>query len=329
MKNTLLWIGSIVCILLGLMAAPTSLVASLLFLIAGGYLSPIIRSKYLVNFSESFFMGKKAGAAVVSLLIVAAMLKIGTAQEEESAERAVKAYQGDPSAFLENAKKNADSKKFYLARGDLDKVIPSIPNNTALRDLRHEITLAEMRYDASEDKLYLFTEKDLITYKAIMGASAKTGEVEKQYTELAAQNVKKMLANKDIIGAKVQIDSLNRIVPNNSLSNSLNTLVATVEREIELREEASTKKKSEGSQQYVSQNSPTASTGGMSRVVSKVGSLIYLANGQTFAIERPTMLHIDGQIYPKGSGSPDYIQVGYQCRFTGDSFNVAEVFCKR
>lgn len=67
----------------------------------------------------------------------------------------------------------------------------------------------------------------------------------------------------------------------------------------------------------------------MSRVVAKVGSLIYLANQQTFAIERPTILHIDGTMYPKGSGSPDLIQVGYRCRFTGREYNVIEVFCKR
>jgi hypothetical protein len=76
-------------------------------------------------------------------------------------------------------------------------------------------------------------------------------------------------------------------------------------------------------------NQSTSSANEMSRVVSKVGSVIYLANQKTFIIERPTMLHIDGQIYPKGSGSPDYIQIGYRCRFTGTEYNVAEVFCER
>lgn len=332
MNKILLWIASIVCILMGLISLPTSIVASLSFLIAGAYLSPFVRSKYLANLSESIVMGKKAGIAIVSVLIVIAVAKIGGVQDEESIERTVKSYQTNPAAFLENVKNNADAKKFYLARGDLDRVIPSLPNDQALKNLRHEITLAEMKSDASNDKLYQFTEQDFARYKEIMGASAKTDDVQKQYTELATQNVNKLLAKEDTVGAKVQIDRLNKIAPSNSVAGNLNEQIATVDRKIKAREEALAKKKAEeeaAAQRNAMQSSSTSSVGGMSRVVSKVGSLIYLANGQTFAIERPTMLHIDGQIYPKGSGSPDYIQVGYRCRFTGDSYSVAEVFCER
>jgi len=65
------------------------------------------------------------------------------------------------------------------------------------------------------------------------------------------------------------------------------------------------------------------------RVVSKIGSVIYLER-DTFVIDRGTLLHIDGQMYPKGSGA-EYIQIGFRCKFIRERINamVTEVFCRR
>lgn len=344
MNKILLWIFSVIFILLGLLSVPTSLVASILFLIAGSYLSPIIRTKYLANLESTPLLGKKVGFAIVATLVVFAIIKIGDAQNADSAERTLKIYQSNPAEFIEKVKKNSEDKKFYLALGDLDKIIPNNPNDQTLKNLRHEITIAEIKFNASEEKLYLFDEKNLAKYKEVMGASANEDEIQKIYSEAATAFIKKMLSKEETISAKVAKDNLIKIAPNSKAVEEMTEQIAIVEQKIKAKEEAIAKKKAEeqaakmkAAEEEAAQRRDAmqkaaqsgSSVGGMSKVVSKVGSLIYLANGQTFAIERPTMLHIDGQIYPKGSGNPDYIQVGYRCRFTGEPFNVAEVFCDR
>ena len=169
-----------------------------------------------------------------------------------------------------------------------------------------------------------------------MGNSAKIEEIQQLYEDLASEKIKKLLAKEEAIEAKVAIDNLQKMFPNSKKITELKDQKDDLDKKIKIREEALARAKEAEARAKEAEEaarqkafSSASSANGLSRVVAKVGSLIYLANQKTFAIERPTILHIDGQMYPKGSGSPDYIQVGYRCRFLGSEFNVTEVFCER
>ena len=205
-----------------------------------------------------------------------------------------------------------------------------MPDDEKLKSLRHSAQISELKYIASKDELYLFSEEDFLQYKKIMGGSAKVDEVESLYSELAEAKAKKLIAKEDISGARVQVNNIKKISPTSKKIAPLTDQISSLEDKLKPKEATEDMTKKNAVQPSLSTLQPSGNAGdGLSKVVGKVGSLIYLANGKTFAIERPTMLHVDGQIYPKGSGNPDYIQIGYRCRFTGTEFEVAEVFCER
>lgn len=337
MKNIILWIFSIISLLMVLLSSATSIVASIIFLVAAIYLLPLFRSRYLEGTAGEFLLQSKASIVITLALFVFGFVQINTAQSDNSVERLVNRYQTNPAEFFAEIKKKMADKKFYSARPDIDKLLEKIPNDEQLKSLRHELLVDELKLNAAEDKLYMFDVKDLDNYKRVMGASAKTDEVQRLYEKLAAEKVKKLLANEKTAEASVQIDKLRKISPDSKAVNELSDQVAAVQKTIRAREEAAEQARKEAeakSRAAVAAASASSgggggSTAGLSRVVSKVGSLIYLANGQTFAIERPTMLHIDGTLYPKGSGDPDLIQIGYRCRYIGEQYAVIEVFCER
>lgn len=70
-----------------------------------------------------------------------------------------------------------------------------------------------------------------------------------------------------------------------------------------------------------------ASKSGKSKVVSKLGGLVFLANGQEFSVGPPTVLIIDGIVYPNPSAK--YIDEGNWCRFKAGSLYADEVICER
>ncbi|CAN1505847.1 hypothetical protein MCEKH45_00644 [Methylophilaceae bacterium] len=157
-------------------------------------------------------------------------------------------------------------------------------------------------------------------------------------------NISKQIADGDLFGANYDLKKYESLAKGNSAFADVQAkyLNAVEEKEAKDKKIAAAKaakekemaaaKEIEEQEQEITEQQATSSYSSdndLSKVVAKVGSLIYLANQKTFAIERPTILHINGQMYPQGSGSPDYIQVGYRCRFTGTEYNVAEVFCER
>ena len=94
-------------------------------------------------------------------------------------------------------------------------------------------------------------------------------------------------------------------------------------------EEAERKAEEEKEQQakaYAQSSNSSASSDNKSRVVSIVGWTVYLANGNKFILEKPTVLHVNDQIYPKADIA--FIQVGYRCSYTGDLIAI-EAFCER
>ena len=347
----------------------SSVIGPLLFFITGAYVSPIFRDRYLSKIKNSSIVQSRYFASTLNspyklifleILIVLVLLVIagGKSMVDDMNERSIKEYQSNAAGFADKIKQNVEAKQHFLALNNIDNLISLLPNDQALKTLRHEITIDEIKFHASEGKLYHFNKNDFEEYKDVMGTAAKTDEIQKQYTYQSVQYIKKMLAKKDFYEAKAQVKLINTHATNDKLEKELSEEIAA--QETKARNDAIALKKAEQEKadeesaarrkaadeesaarrkavsdafetaKAVSQNSNSGSNNGLSRVVAKVGSLIYLANQQTFAIERPTMLHIDGQIYPKGSGSPDYIQVGYRCRWTGRSeFEVVEVFCER
>ncbi len=340
MKNIILWIFSIISLLMALLSVATSIIASIIFLVAAIYLLPLFRSRYLEDTAGAFLLQSKASIVITLALFIFGFVQINAAQSDNSVERLVNRYQNNPAEFVAEIKKKMAEKKFYSARPDVDKLLEKMPNDEQLKSLRHELMVDELKLNAAEDKLYMFDVKDLENYKRVMGASAKADEVQQLYEKLVSEKVKKLLANEKTAEASVQIDKLRKISPDSKTITELSDRVAAVQKTIKAREEAAEQARKEAEAKSraaaaaaaaasASSGGGGSSTGGLSRVVSKVGSLIYLANGQTFAIERPTMLHIDGTLYPKGSGDPDLIQIGYRCRYIGEQYAVIEVFCER
>lgn len=338
MNNIILWIFSIISFLMALLSVATSIIASLIFLVAAIYLFPLFRSRYLEGKLGAFLLQSKASIVITLTLFIFGFVQINAAQSQNSVEKLVNRYQQNPAEFVAEIKKNMAEKKFYLARPDVDKLLEKLPNDEQLKSLRHELLVDELKLNAAEDKLYRFDVKDLENYKRVMGASARTEDVQRLYEKLVSEKVKKSLANEKTAEASVLIDTLRKISPDSKTVTELSDRVVAVEKTIKAREEAAEQARKEDEAKSraaaaaaasTSSGGGGSSTAGLSRVVSKVGSLIYLANGKTFAIERPTMLHIDGTLYPKGSGDPDLIQIGYRCRFIGEEFAVIEVFCER
>jgi hypothetical protein len=367
MKKVFLWIFSILFITVGVsvLFGGSSVIGPLLFFITGAYVSPIFRDRYLSKIKNSSIVQSRYFASTLNspyklifleILIVLVLLVIagGKSMVDDMNERSIKEYQSNAAGFADKIKQNVEAKQHFLALNNIDNLISLLPNDQALKTLRHEITIDEIKFHASEGKLYHFNKNDFEEYKDVMGTAAKTDEIQKQYTDQSVQYIKKMLAKKDFYEAKAQVKLINTHATNDKLEKELSVEIAAQETKalndaIALKkaeqekaveelvakrkaaeEESAARIKAANDAVQALQNSNSGSNNGLSRVVAKVGSLIYLANQQTFAIERPTMLHIDGQIYPKGSGSPDYIQVGYRCRWTGRSeFEVVEVFCER
>lgn len=282
-------------------------------------------------------MGRKVGFIIVSSLIAISFSIIASVQQSETAEKLVARYKSDPEAIIKSVKTNLEREKYFEARYEIDRLIPSLPEDETLKSIRHQIVLEELRFNGQRGKLYLFDQAELSRYKELMGESANLTEVKNVYISEVKASVRRSLDKEDTIEATLVLDRMQLLFPENDVANDLIALIDAVKKDVEAKEAALAREraKQEATKRAAAQRASSAtysssgSGGGMSRVVGKVGSLIYLANGETFAIERPTMLHIDGQIYPKGSGNPDYIQVGYRCRFTGEKFNVAEVFCNR
>jgi hypothetical protein len=336
MKKIVMWVLSILYILMGFLSIATSVIASIAFLIGGAYLSPLVRSKYLSEYEENFLLKRNGTILIASVLFIIGFVKISGSQESDAKDRVVSSYQKSPVEFVDKLKKNIDEKKFYLAISDLDKVLEKIPSDEKLKSIRHDALILELKADAAEDKIYQFNERDIDEYKKVMGNSAKIEEIQQLYEDLASEKIKKLLAKEEAIEAKVAIDNLQKMFPNSKKITELKDQKDDLDKKIKIREEALARAKEAEARAKEAEEaarqkafSSASSANGLSRVVAKVGSLIYLANQKTFAIERPTILHIDGQMYPKGSGSPDYIQVGYRCRFLGSEFNVTEVFCER
>jgi hypothetical protein len=94
----------------------------------------------------------------------------------------------------------------------------------------------------------------------------------------------------------------------------------------EVAERKAEEEKEQQAKAYAQSSNQSSGGGDKSRVVSIVGWTVYLANGDKFILEKPTVLHLDGQIYPKADIA--FIQVGYRCRYTGDLVAI-EAFCER
>ncbi len=340
MTKISLWVVSVLFLVMAVLTVVTSVLASLAFLLVGVYLSPFVRARYLQGFKANILLGARGGAVITLILTVFGVMQISGAQDEDRSKRQVRRYQENQAEFTKEVRAHLEANEFFKALYDLDPLLAKLPEDDQLKSLRHEVVIKELKHNAAKGELYRFdvNTNDFERHKKIVGSGSRASELEEIYEGLAVANTKKSLGKEDVAQAKIQINRLLAILPNSSKADGLKNQLAIVEKKVHDREEAKRlaeqrQREKEEASRAASQNSNYSagggSTGGMSRVVSKVGSLIYLANGQTFAIERPTMLHIDGQIYPKGSGSPDYIQVGYRCRFTGEQFNVSEVFCER
>lgn len=103
---------------------------------------------------------------------------------------------------------------------------------------------------------------------------------------------------------------------------------AKIEKENEEKAAAERAKAALELKQQARNPSNSTAINGPSQVVSIIGTQIHLANGKWFSINKSTLLHIDGQIYPKSS--IDYIQVGYRCRGSGGiEVEPAEIFCEK
>jgi hypothetical protein len=241
MSNIFLWVVSIFFILMSLGLLAISFIASILFLIAGAYLNPIIRSKFLARLENTPLLGKKVGFVFVSILLIIGFLKVFDDINKETVEKAVVGYQSNPADFIAKVNKNAEDKKFYLSIAELDRIIPSIPNDQVLKNLRHEITIAEIKFNASENKLYLFSDKSLAKYKEIMGVASNENDIFKTYTDLASSYIAKEETSK----AKEVIKNLIKIAPNNLAVGEITERIASVDKKIKEREAAIAMKKVE------------------------------------------------------------------------------------
>jgi tetratricopeptide (TPR) repeat protein len=241
MSKILLWVFSIFFIVMSLGFVTISFIASILFLIAGAYLNPIVRSKFLARLENSPLLGKKVGFAFVSILLAIGVFKVFDDENTASVKKAVVSYQSNPADFILKINKNAEDKKFYLSIAELDRIIPSIPDDQVLKNLRHEITIAEIKFNASEEKLYLFDDKNLAKYKEIMGATSNENDIFKTYTDLASSYIAKEETSK----AKEVIKNLIKIAPNNSAVGEITERIASVDKKIKEREAAIAKEKVE------------------------------------------------------------------------------------
>lgn len=93
------------------------------------------------------------------------------------------------------------------------------------------------------------------------------------------------------------------------------------------KEKAKKELESKSAATQAQQKPVVASKSGKSKVVSKLGGLVFLANGQEFGIGPPTVLIIEGVMYPNPSAK--YIDEGYWCRFKAGSLYAEEVTCER
>lgn len=241
MSKILLWISSIIFIVMSLGFITISFIASILFLIAGAYLNPIVRSKFLAKFENSPLLGKKVGFAFVSILLAIGVFKVFDDENTASVKKAVVIYQSNPADFILKINKNAEDKKFYLSIAELDRIIPSIPNDQVLKNLRHEITIAEIKFNASQEKLYLFDDKNLAKYKEVMGATSNENDIFKTYIDLAST----YLAKEETSKAKEVIKNLVKISSDNKSVGEFTERIASVNQKIKEKEEAITKKKVE------------------------------------------------------------------------------------
>jgi hypothetical protein len=228
MSKILLWVFSIFFIVMSLGFVTISFIASILFLIAGAYLNPIVRSKFLARLENSPLLGKKVGFAFVSILLAIGVFKVFDDENTASVKKAVVSYQSNPADFILKINKNAEDKKFYLSIAELDRIIPSIPNDQVLKNLRHEITIAEIKFNASEEKLYRFDDKNLAKYKEIMGATSNENDIFKTYTDLASSYIAKEETSK----AKEVIKNLVKISPNNKAIGELTQQITTIDQKL-------------------------------------------------------------------------------------------------
>ena len=186
-------------------------------------------------------LGKKVGFAFVSILLAIGIFKVFDDENTASVKKAVVSYQSNPADFILKINKNAEDKKFYLSIAELDRIIPSIPNDQVLKNLRHEITIAEIKFNASEEKLYRFDDKNLAKYKEIMGATSNENDIFKTYTDLASSYIAKEETSK----AKEVIKNLIKIAPNNLAVGEITERIASVDKKIKEREAAIAKEKVE------------------------------------------------------------------------------------
>jgi hypothetical protein len=300
MNKIFLWAFSVILILLGIITFQTSIVASILFFISGAYLSPIIRSKFLANFENTPLMGKRVGFAFVSVLVVIGFYKFMDGSDANSVEQDVKRYQSNPADFIVKVNKQVEDKKFFGALFDLDRIIPSIPNDQTLKNLRHETTIAEIKFNASIEKLYLFDDKSLAKYKEIMGATSNENDIFKTYIDLASSYIAKEEASK----AKEVIKNLVKIASNNKSVGEFAEQIASVNQKIKEREEVIAKKKveeeaakKESAQQEAAKKESNSANGktvyGRNKYTEKDASSVALCFAFLEVSKQPYLAHLE------------------------------------
>ncbi|MGB1118507.1 MAG: hypothetical protein ACPG30_07360 [Parvibaculales bacterium] len=302
--------------------------AALPLLILGLYLLPPIRGKVLVSKKFGFLAGWLGTSLIVTLLVVTYFSMMVSRSANEEGERIVEKYNTNPEVFIESVKKDIEQKDFFSAKYELDRLIPRIVENELLKSLRHQITMEEIQSYADDNKLHHFGPSELSAYRKLMGDAAQISELQDLYLREAKALVEREIEKEETLSAQIEIDRLQEMFPANDVVASLVEYLDSVKKTLRLREEALAKKRAE---QDEARRTAEERANLTSEVVGKVGGQIFLANGLTLAIDwnGDTIFHIDGQMYPKGTGNPDLIQIGYRCRAIGGPAFPVEVFCER
>ena len=297
-------------------------------LILGLYLLPPIRGKVLVSKKFGFLTGWVGTSLIVTLLAVTYFSMMVSRSADEEGERIVEKYNTNPEAFIDSVKKDIEQKEYIIAKNELDRLIPRIAENELLKSFRHQITMEEIQSYADDNKLNYFGPKQLSEYRKLMGDAAQISEIQDLYLREAKALVEREIEKEETISAQIKIDRLQEMFPANDVVASLAEYLDSVKKTLRLREEALAKKRAE---QDEARRTSEERANRMSKVVAKVGGQIFLANGLTLSIDfnGGTIFHINGQMYPKDSGSPDLIQIGYRCRAIGGPIFPVEVFCER
>ena len=325
MKNIGLWILSIVCLAFAILFGATSILAGVLLLLAAAYTAPFVREKYLAHLKDNVLLQRKATLAIVAICFVGGVALTASNQDAKSSAELAQKYKTDPSAFLSNARKKLAANDYFGAQYELNKLLVVLPDDQALKDLKHEIFVSEMKANIADGKAFLVDDA-YAGYKKLMGSSAKTEEVQSAFEEGIARKIRKDLAKEDVFGANRSAEQLSKLFPSSQthaqLKKEIDATKAAIEKklaaEAKAKAEAQAKADAEAASSRAAASSVSSAPSSDGRDC-RVGGILHATGfacsgtGDVCAMDEKTVVVINGSILPPHANNTTMIKVGYRC----------------